>query len=600
MSQMQDPVARARELVRRGDFVGAARDCKLIDELERVLRRSDPWSNQPWLSSRALLAEISDQTGQYTKAAEIFEDWEKQVKSCFRSLNDQATSIATTEVDNAWRRLFRAKAFFIAQAAIHKMRASGPSGTGLDVALGTMSRCQQLVERVHSEHPDGYRFHSVLRLLHYWEGRVEIARNQPGRALAHFNESMRHSEKNLHYHYFDMHSKIRPVDERIAYEVYSLASSMAFGVAHLNHIAGHLKEALDLLRPAAAMLMATGDNYRRAYAQMLIGAAERALAGAEPDRIETAISILEGSLNLFGRDSSDNLRHSLHEARVRHQLALAYVYRAQSLQRGSAAADSCFEKAKNYIQIGLENVRVFEDLGFGDPELRYDLSLALSRILRHQRDYDNARQWAHRALAIATQFQYAPSFSHAKAYVAKAETFLGEFSDLKPDKPGSHTLLSKAQSALNLALDSCEPHSVIAIVAHLYEAKISVYYGDIRGGRRKYHEAWDRREKQIQNGWVRQLAREVATEVEQPNADVPLNLDRLRDELRRAKEEGISTEPLWDEALHRLREFMVGWAEQSNPRAPWDELGKSKSSYFQNRNKRQRNDPPKASGKAAG
>src|SRR3954469_7380249 len=100
-----------------------------------------------------------------------------------------------------------------------------------------MADCQEAMESVSS---DQCRFHSALSLLHYWQGRTEMARNRLSEALDHFNSSMRQTEKNLDFHYSGTTSDVQPGDERIAYGVYSLASYMAFGVAHLNHLSGHL------------------------------------------------------------------------------------------------------------------------------------------------------------------------------------------------------------------------------------------------------------------------------------------------------------------------------------------------------------------------
>jgi hypothetical protein len=567
-----DPITRAVSLVRRGDFVGVATDPELLNRLGAIGAGDYVPKNLEWLSSRAILAEVNDQTGQYQKVADIYSNWNEVNivrKNLLRAREERLAGRSTGPPSDTERRVLRAMAFYVLEAGILRLRRFE-----LDTAFNIMSECEETMESLSS---DECHFHGVLSLLHYWQGRVEMARNRMPQAFDHFKASMRQTEKNLNFHYSGASPGVKPGDQRIAYATYSLASCMAFGVAHLNHVSGNLTQALDLLRPASAMLMGTGDNYRRGYAQMLIGAAERALAGRDAIRLQEAIKTLKESFDLFAGDAKHQLDHRLHQARVSHQLALAHTYLAQV--KGSVSRESLLTQASSHCDFASSVLSDFEEAGFGDPELRYDLSITRSRIFRVQRRYEQARAAASNALRKAQDYTYAPEYSQGKALIARAETFLAELDEQK----GNPVLLDRAENDLRDALKTSDSNLVMGAVAHLYAAKIFVKRGQLHQARKELYEGWHRHEKQIQNGWVRQLAKEVEIEVQQPSAEFTLNFDHLEDEIASVSIEGGPRDKLWDVAVHRIKDFMIEWAKKSTPHTPWVRLGLSRAAYFQNK-----------------
>src|SRR5882762_6770801 len=569
-------IDRAIALVRRGDFVSAANDPKWMNELESIRGGDHPAKNLNWLTSRTLLAEVNDQTGQYENVADIYPNWNTVNavrKNLSKAKDDVLTGRLVVPLSDQERRLFRAMAFYIMQAGILRLRRFE-----LDGSLRMLSECDEVMGSLSSEKS---QFHGVRSLLHYWQGRIEMARNRMPEALEHFNESMRQTEKNLTFHYSGTLSDIRPGDERIAYASYSLSSCMAFGVAHINHVSGHLTQALHLLRPASAMLMGTGDNYRRGYAQMLVGAAERALAGRTAEGLERAIDTLNAAFELFGGTGTQKLAHRLHQARVSHQLALAHTYLSQIREKGPAAKDACLTAARFRCEFASGVLSDFEDIGFGDPELRYDLSITWSRVFREQGDYEQARRAAGTALHLAETHPYAPSFSQAKARVARAEAYLAQFEN----QPSNSELLDQAEVDLRQALKKCDSNLAIRAVTHLYLAKILGKRGKLDQARQQFHEGWHRRENLIQNGWVRQLAAQVELETMLPDSQFTLNLDDVEREIASSSDKDCKQERLWDVAVHRLKKFMVEWAQKRTPHEPWVRLGLGRAAYFDNKHK---------------
>jgi hypothetical protein len=414
------------------------------------------------------------------------------------------------------------------------------------------------------------RFHGPLSLLHYWQGRVQMARNEREDAKKHFNASMTEIESNLHFHYAGQLSGVMPDDERMIYAGYALASAMGFGVAQLSHVSGDLNGALALLRPAVALLMGTGDNYRRGYARMLIGAAERALAGKDPERLKSAIGNLTESLELF----AGPLRHGLHEARCRHQLALAYTYWAQNYPYPSTKRSDKLDQASEQCRLAQGALKQYINAGFADPELVYDLHLTNSRVLRERGEYVSARDSVLAALRIAEDYRYAPDSSKAKCHVALAEIFLSEFSE----QVQSLDTLSNAEHHLQEAATCSAADIPLSCVIQLYEARLLARQKQMSKARQKYQEVALRIARGVQNGWVFQLAIEVGNEVEPHATEFALNLEQLEKEVR--AQAAQSNKSFWDTAIERLETFMIEWAEGTMEHESYLKLGIKRGRWF--------------------
>ena len=211
--------------------------------------------------------EIHDQTGDYKEVSRLFA-YGADVMATMARLKkerDRLLRHGSPPPSDDERRLIRAQGMWVLQGAIAKLRRYE-----LDGALRLMGECQAIIEAFHVT---PMRFHGLLSLLHYWQGRVLILKHELSRARDHFHLSMRETESNLEFHLAGQPLGVNPRDDRVTFAVYSLASCMAFGLAQLSHATGGLKEAVNLLHPALAMFMGTGDNYWRAGALMMMGAA---------------------------------------------------------------------------------------------------------------------------------------------------------------------------------------------------------------------------------------------------------------------------------------------------------------------------------------
>src|SRR5579871_6740511 len=255
MPQERDCVEEARNLVRRGYFALAASDQTLLSDLTQIDRGQDNSPTLRWFNAQCLLAEIHDQTGDYKEVSRLFSYGADVMVTMARlkKERDRLLRHGSPPPADDERRLIRAEGMWVLQGAIAKLRRYE-----LDGALRLMGDCQAIIE---ASHATPMRFHGLLSLLHYWQGRVLILKHDLTRARDHFHLSMRETESNLEFHLAGQPFGVNPRDDRVTFAVYSLASCMAFGLAQLSHATGGLKEAVNLLHPALAMFMETGDNY---------------------------------------------------------------------------------------------------------------------------------------------------------------------------------------------------------------------------------------------------------------------------------------------------------------------------------------------------
>jgi hypothetical protein len=582
MPQERDCIERARNLVRRGYFALAASDKKLLSELAEIDRGQDDLPTLRWFNAQCLLAEIHDQTGNYEDVSRLFALGYDVTATMARlkKERDRLLSDGSAPPKDSERRMIRAQAMWVLQGAIAKLRRYE-----LDSALRLMGECQAITEAFHKT---PMRFHGLLSLLHYWQGRVLILKNDLNRARDHFHLSMQETESILEFHLPDQAPGVKQRDDRVTFAVYNLASCMAFGLAQLSHATGGLKEAVNLLHPALAMFMGTGDNYRRAGALMMMGAAERALAGLDHDLLAKAIGRLKSALHLFGPEANKNMAHGLHEARVHYQLSLACLYRAQGLHPPGTSPTTLSEQAAAEIDQALHHnheawVRLsqYDELGdYADPQLKSDVLVIRSRIYRYQRRYAAAWQEADSALHQVRDYSYAELSGKANGLIARGEASVAEAADrdLGVSKARRELLLERAHKDFGQAATIGGKSHTVSGVAGLHIANILAMGGDLPNARVQFQQAWLTIQR-IENGWVHQLAREVRQRVELPSSVFMLDVK----DVEKALAEGTG---LYDSVEAKLREFMIKRAETTESgvsRSP-DEaaryLGRSRQTYY--------------------
>jgi tetratricopeptide (TPR) repeat protein len=254
---------------------------------------------------------------------------------------------------------------------------------------------------------------------------------------------------------------------------------------------------------------------------------------------------------------------------------LAHIYIAQVLTNRSVARQE-IRKANDHLKLALSLFEDFDTDGFGDPELQYDLYLTESRIRREERSYEKAYKSAEAALGIATEYDFAPEFSKAKAYVSMGEARLAQFED----EPGNISVLTDAEQLIGNALRTSGSNPAINTVAHLYEARILMKQGELHKARQEFRDALGKHGKEVQNGWVQQLAESLKKELKLPAPDFTIDLERIKEDIRRGHKKG-----LWDAAIRELERSMIAWAEDVSPHNAHALLDLPPSTYSRKKNK---------------
>jgi len=595
MPHERDCVEKARKLLRRGYFAFAASDQRLISDLRDIDRGRDKQLSLRWLNAQCLLAEIHDQTADYKEVSRIvsFGDDPSVTMKRLRGERDRLSRRGSTAPNDDERRLIRAQGMWVLQCAVARLRRFE-----LDIGLRLMSECQDVIEGFHTT---PMRFHGLLSLLHFWQGRVLILKNDRVRARDHFHLSMQETENNLEFHLAGQDFAVMQRDDRVTFAVHNLASCMAFGLAQLSHSTGGLKEAVNLLHPALAMFMSTGDNYRRGGALMMMGAAERALAGVSPESLAKAIERLNAALHLLGPKPNRNIAHALHEARAHYQLSLAWLYSAQGLHPPGVSSSELSKEATDGIARALshnkqawERLSGYDELGdYADPQLKSDVLIIRSRIYRYQRQYTQAWEQADAALQQVRDYSYAEPSGRANSLIARGEALVAQAADLELAVPKARRdqLLERAQNDFAQAAAIAGKATTVTGVAGMHVANILAMRGDLPHARVQFQQAWLMIQR-IENGWVHRLAQEVRQRVELPSSIFMLDIKQVE----KALGDGIG---LYDAVEASLRDFMVKRSQTMDggaPRSP-DEaaryLGKSRPTYYTWLRKSEPADKPK-------
>lgn len=580
-----DVICEVRKLVRRGYFARAASDQRLMTGLSKIGRGNSTEQMEEWFSARSLLASIYDQTGQYTEVFRLVAKSE-DAASLLRRMSEDGNRLNALpssnneqiEMIHSQRKLVRAEGLWMLQVAISKLRTFE-----LDQAGELMERCRNLITNISGN--GSSRFHFLLSQLHYWEARVWLFKNDYQQAKKHIFASVLETEKNLEFH---LHMPLRednPYDDhQLIHAMYSLASCTAFGLAQISHAKGELGEAINLLHPALAMLMGTGDNYRRGGATMIMGAASRALAGTSTGKLDEAIKTLERALELFGPAANYGIAHAAHQARARYQLSLAYLYLAQGHDAKKTPADSfskesaraAIDKALAFntsAQGGLEALKEF-----ADPQLKCDVWIVRSRIFRYSQRFDKAVECADTAKDQVQHCSFAQKNGTANALIAHGEARLAEAISAN-ESEARDKLLDEAQSDFVQAAANAGDNTTIAAVTNLHIAETLARKGKVSEARNSFSQASEGI-KRIENGWVRRLSADVEKLIKPPESVFQLDVKNLEIYVHKTKSR------LYAEAEKQLRGYMLKRSKETEggePRTPEEAaiyLGISRPTFF--------------------
>jgi tetratricopeptide (TPR) repeat protein len=550
-------------LVRRGNFSAALHD-PAFGKLETVLRETrrdsttitDDWAN---LTSRSLVAEVYDQTGNYVRSGALLEHVGPIiVHTLGRQHRRTARAPAAIDARNQARRLVRARVYVTMHYAIWHFRKNR-----FRDARSLLERCIDLIQNPHEElTTQSFPWHGTLAHLNYWLGQVARQEQAYPEAEAFFRRSMEYFYRSVDHHWRKHASKGCPISpcercrDRAGFANYGVASCMAFGLGWVRYRMGDLDQATSLLLPARTILRGSADDaVRIGYANLLLGAVRRAIAGANSSSVvacEEAITMIGEALKTF-----DQYGHELYSGRACAELALAYTNLARTKSPSAAKA---IKHAEAFNRRGIALAKKHDDTEYACLGL-----IVSSRIACERGDYDEAVEAATGAEQAARLMSQ--GHGEAESLIARGEAHLGATMSTLVASDQDAERLRAAQRDFGTALRSGGRNPRIVAVCNLQLARIYARLGAMPLAARCF-EAWTHVEREVQNGWIRGLAEKVQHEVYPPETLI-INMADL------------GSRNVYVSAEERLRAFLMERA-LSKPRVE-DRvafLGVSRGTYF--------------------
>jgi hypothetical protein len=479
----EESLELAHSSVRRGDF-----ETGLLG-LVRDQRRS--WSglgSEPLrLKAAYIVAEVLDHFGEYTEVKDLLTVEGPSQVEALGKLN--APPLDERDITLFKRRIWVALAWAtvqyrsehykeasdilgVCEAAVNIMdpEKSGMFGTRARVAYSRGQVARQL------------RQHSVARQS--YEAAIIFA-NRRFVAKTKYAELPDHPFESLTQRQRDAFERDRLLAQ------WTIGKCLALGLGWIAFITGHLSTAATLMSAGYALLRGTKDGVHRAYVTLLLGAVERAKAGADENRLQSSKEILE--------DAAKGLAtHPTYKFRAAYELALAY-YVPHSTRH--LAEDSIRE--------------LREGLGSGIRSARWNSSTLVieSRIARLNGNHRSARTLAQRAVDTLKGAEHTETQS--EAYIALGEALLAEAADhrAKKETTNAERALSGAIDAFKSARDGAGQNPKISAVAHLHLADAYRLQGDLAEAYAAYAAWSDRLGGEVEHGFVRSLAQRLANDL---------------------------------------------------------------------------------------
>lgn len=318
---MVDPVAVLNDVHQRLRRSDVGEDLlTLVKTYGDAWRRLEPLDLK--LKGAYVEAEVFDHLGHYDEAGETLKTFGKQQHDeLVRRIRAETTRDEDPAV--AKRRIWLVRAY---ASMLYRME-------DYPQALRVLQNCRTAIEVLASAE---YPLYGTRARLAYSLGQVfrqlcdyAAARSEFEAAVVFARQRFVAKTPNVELPDYPV-SQLKD-DERAAFDqdrllAYStIGKSLALGLGWIAYTTGQLSAASMLLSAGYSLLRETGDSLHRAYAMLLIGAVERALAGSNPARLDESLRLM--------KDGAQGLeRHPAYSLRACYELALAYYKRPEHRQ----------------------------------------------------------------------------------------------------------------------------------------------------------------------------------------------------------------------------------------------------------------------------
>lgn len=310
----------------------------------------------------------------------------------------------------------------------------------------------------------------------------------------------------------DLHSKLEVVCQREKrYSNYFLAKAFAFGLAWASYNSGELDRARTSAAAGCALLEATEDEVYKAYAQVmyaqiLIAKTPPIKPGQpNPPELQEAFSILQ---DLVEKPESALRRIPKFLARAQYALA------------GALFASGQYDRAESLAKT------IYESTAKGS-RWHLDCAALRIRILLRQEKIEEARRCSDEFLDLVHE-KNMPQNARAEALLCRAEVLLKSKSNLE-----------EIEKALNEAQALWVGNPLATVLVHLHRARLHVLQKNASAAHHELSQ-WKASERRIEQGYVHELARDVANEIAGINnsfiitaQDMKGGYDSIEDDLKR-------------------------------------------------------------------
>lgn len=288
---------------------------------------------------------------------------------------------------------------------------------------------------------------------------------------------------------------------------WTIARSLALGIAWVYYVTGRLSDASRCLAVGATLFRSTHDSVHRAYCELLSGAVERARHADKPERLDSALKCMRVA-------STGLVDHPLFRLRAGYEVALAHLHAGDT-----AAAEKEIAQLERHLLPRQPTARTSAGRGSRQPSdggrsLRWQSQVQAlrSRLCRARKDYTQAADRAADALRFAERAQQ-PTL-RAEALIAWAEAEC---------ESGSDAELEHALGRLAEARSLSRENPKIGAVCSLHTARVHLKRGRQDEARDAFRR-WDLEYHAIvEHGFVRRLSDQVRAQLWSSDGELPLD-----------------------------------------------------------------------------
>lgn len=474
----------ASRRLREANYSGHWKDQAIsqLEQFAQALNGRRPFTTEDeiyYLWSLCLQAEIHDYYGDYDLARLVLKDAGPELE---KRMNADELGVSSKTLVFS-RRLLRQQLWtlvFYAHCFYRDGRYKEAQELLENRIRGQLDRHLPLAPKANADEPS----YGLRARVCYSLGQVKRQQADIAGVREEFMKSIEFTRQRLlaKLHLYPEFEVVRLREKR--YSNYFLAKAFAFGLAWASYNSGELDRARAAAAAGCALLEATEDEVYKAYAQVmyaqiLIAKTPPVKPGqANPPELQEAFLILK---DLVEKPESALRRIPKFLARAQYALAGA-LFASGQYDRAESLAKTIYESTEKGSRWHL------------------DCAALRIRILLRQEKIEEARRCSDEFLDLARE-KNTPQNARAEALLCRAEVLLKSKSNLE-----------EIDRALTEAQALWVGNPLATVLVHLHRARFYVLQNNATAAHHELSQ-WKAGERRIEQGYVHELAREVAGEI---------------------------------------------------------------------------------------